>query len=99
MRVWCGTLDGSATDGFDVVVVGSGAMGRTAAITAADAGARVAVLEKADYLGGTSSVSGGMFWVTMNSRMAELGDTDDRDDALRYLRAVTAGRTADDVLL
>ncbi|MFR9807139.1 FAD-dependent oxidoreductase [Pseudonocardia sp. RS010] len=96
MRVWCGIPDGPD---FDVVVVGSGAIGLTAAITAADAGARVAVLEKADYLGGTSAVSGGMFWVPMNSRMAELGVTDDRDDALRYLRAVTAGRTADDVLL
>jgi 3-oxosteroid 1-dehydrogenase len=39
-----------------------------------------------------------MFWVPGNRRMAELGRTDSRDDALRYLRAVTAGRTADDVL-
>jgi 3-oxosteroid 1-dehydrogenase len=95
VHVWCGTLD---EPDFDLVVVGSGAIGLTAAVTAADAGARVAVLEKADYLGGTSAVSGGMFWVPMNSRMAEIGATDDRDDALRYLRAVTAGRTADAVL-
>lgn len=94
MRVWCGDLGAE----HDMVVVGAGAIGLTAALTAADAGARVAVLEKARYLGGTSAVSGGMFWVPCNGRMAELGLSDDRDDALRYLRAVTSGRTADDVL-
>ncbi|GAA4845673.1 FAD-dependent oxidoreductase [Pseudonocardia benzenivorans] len=94
MRVWTGDLARE----HDMVVVGAGAIGLTAALVAADAGARVAVLEKAPYLGGTSAVSGGMFWIPMNTRMAALGLTDDREDALRYLRAVTAGRTADDVL-
>ncbi|WP_103381320.1 FAD-dependent oxidoreductase [Pseudonocardia dioxanivorans] len=94
MRVWTGDLARE----HDMVVVGAGAIGLTAALVAADAGARVTVLEKAPYLGGTSAVSGGMFWIPMNTRMAALGLTDDREDALRYLRAVTAGRTADDVL-
>jgi 3-oxosteroid 1-dehydrogenase len=96
MRIWTGAL--TTDSAFDVVVVGSGAIGLTAALTAADAGARVAVLEKAGYLGGTSAVSGGMLWIPLNGRMADLGVSDDREDALRYLRAVTAGRTADDVL-
>lgn len=95
MRVWSGTLD---ADGVDLVVVGAGAIGLTAALVAADAGARVVVLEKAPYLGGTSAVSGGMFWVPGNRRMGAMGLSDTRDDALRYLRAVTAGRTAEDVL-
>jgi len=94
VRIWNGEL----APEVDVIVVGSGAIGLTAALTAADAGARVAMLEKARYLGGTAAVSGGMFWVPCNRRMAELGRSDSRDDALRYLRAVTAGRTADDVL-
>lgn len=94
MRVWNGDLGPE----HDMLVVGAGAIGLTAALVAADAGARVAVLEKAPYLGGTSAVSGGMFWIPMNTRMGALGLSDDRDDALRYLRAVTAGRTADDVL-
>ncbi|MBW0090167.1 FAD-dependent oxidoreductase [Pseudonocardia sp. KRD-184] len=94
MRVWCGDVAAAA----DVVVVGSGAIGLTAALAAADGGARVAVLEKAPYLGGTAAVSGGMLWVPLNRRMAELGIADDRDAALRYLAAVTAGRTDPDVL-
>lgn len=99
MRIWNGELAaGSNAAEFDVVVVGAGAIGLTAALAAADEGARVAVLEKAKYLGGTSAVSGGMFWVPCNRAMTEMGLSDSRDDALRYLRAVTAGRTADDVL-
>lgn len=94
MRVWSGDVEAGA----DVVVVGSGAIGLTAALAAADGGARVVVLEKASYLGGTAAVSGGMLWVPMNRQMGSLGVDDDRDAALRYLAAVTDGRTAPDVL-
>ena len=43
----------------DVLVVGSGAGGLTAAIAAADAHGRVLVIEKSDEYGGTSATSGG----------------------------------------
>ena len=43
---------------YDVVVVGSGAAGMTAAIRAASAGLSVLVLEKSQYFGGTTSVFG-----------------------------------------
>lgn len=46
----------------DVVVVGSGVSGSAAAMTAARAGARVALLEKLDDFGGSAALSAGMFW-------------------------------------
>jgi succinate dehydrogenase/fumarate reductase flavoprotein subunit len=46
----------------DLVVVGSGMAGMTAAAAVAAAGGRVAVVEKAAELGGSSAMSGGWVW-------------------------------------
>lgn len=67
---------------YDVVVLGTGAAGLTAAIAEADAGARVAVFEKAEKVGGTAAWSGGMVWVPQNAHMAELGLSDSREQAM-----------------
>lgn len=69
----------------DVLVVGSGAAGFSAAITAAQEGASVTMFECADEVGGTTALSGGSAWIPNNSGMRALGLVDDRDDALRYL--------------
>lgn len=89
MKVWCDDL----TAEYDVIVVGSGAIGLTAALAAHSRGARVAVLEKADFLGGTAAVSGGMVWVPMNKEMLALGASDRREAALEYLTTLVGGRT------
>ncbi len=76
---------------FDVVVLGSGAAGLTAALTARGHGARVAVFEKADKIGGTSAWSGGMIWIPNNPHMQRLGIEDSRDDAITYLMSMSHG--------
>jgi succinate dehydrogenase/fumarate reductase flavoprotein subunit len=83
----------------DVVVVGSGAAGLTAATLAHDGGAEVVVLEKAPLIGGTTGVSGGMPWVPLNRHMADLGVDDSRDEALTYIRRLTLGREPDPALV
>jgi 3-oxosteroid 1-dehydrogenase len=72
----------------DVLVVGSGAAGLTAAITAADAGQRTLVLESTEKWGGTTNLSGGGLWMPTNPIMAELGLPDSVDEALTYMDAV-----------
>ena len=75
----------------DVIVLGSGASGLTAALAAHDRGASVVVLEKADRVGGTSAWSGGMVWVPCNPHMDEAGLADSRDEVLIYLASLSHG--------
>lgn len=83
----------------DVVVVGSGGAALTAATMASDSGAEVLVLEKADMLGGTTAVSGGVAWLPGNHLMEKAGIADSREEALAYLRRVAGGREPDPELL
>lgn len=82
----------------DVLVVGSGATGLTAAILAHDGGAKVAVIEKTDRIGGTSAVSGGGLWIPMNSHMKDIGFDDSREEALAYCRALSMGRSDEELV-
>ena len=82
---------------FDVVVLGTGAAGLVAALAAHDAGARVGVFEKADVIGGTTALSGGVCWLPCNHLAAEAGLHDSREDALAYLRSLSHGLIQDDL--
>ena len=76
---------------FDVVVLGTGAPGLTAAIAAHAEGASVGIFEKSEQVGGTTAWSGGMVWVPCNPHMPELGLSDSRDEALTYLASLSHG--------
>ncbi|WP_438944023.1 3-oxosteroid 1-dehydrogenase [Nocardia blacklockiae] len=73
---------------YDVVVVGSGAAGMTAALTAAHHGLRAVIIEKAAHYGGSTARSGGGVWIPGNKALKASGRPDDREDARRYLHNI-----------
>jgi len=79
----------SAANEVDVLVLGSGAGGMTAALCAAAFGLDVLLVEKAAVLGGTTARSAGSVWIP-NSRHAPATDTPEH--ALTYLRGVLGNR-------
>ena len=76
---------------YDVVVLGSGAAGLTAAVRAAAGGARVGLFEKAATVGGTSAWSGGTVWLPNSRHEVKAGFTDSREDVVTYLLSLSHG--------
>lgn len=74
-----------AHETYDVIVIGAGAGGMTAAAVAAAEGLRVLVIEKTGFVGGTTAWSGGMVWIPANAKMKEAGLSDSITDAVQYL--------------
>lgn len=72
-------------DDYDIVVAGSGAAGLSAAIIAHAKGLRVAIVEKTELIGGTTSYSGGVSWVPNSRQNIENGSNDTIESAERYL--------------
>jgi succinate dehydrogenase/fumarate reductase flavoprotein subunit len=77
---------------YDVVVMGSGAAGLTAALVAAKAGNTVAVLEKADHFGGTTAISGGGIWIPVSPQSKAEGVNDSIEVARNYVLGVVGNR-------
>ena len=75
----------------DLLIVGSGAGGMTAALTAYDRGGRPLLIEKTERYGGSSAMSGGGLWVPNNHLMAQAGVDDTPEDAWSYLKG-TVGK-------
>ncbi|MCS7480580.1 3-oxosteroid 1-dehydrogenase [Umezawaea endophytica] len=76
---------------YDVVVVGSGAAGMTAALTAAKRGLSCVVVEKAPTYGGSAARSGAGIWVPNNEVLLAAGVPDTPQKATAYLAAVVGG--------
>jgi 3-oxosteroid 1-dehydrogenase len=91
------SADGKTTgwaEEYDVVVIGSGAGGMTAALCAQAQGLSAVVLEKSDKYGGTSAVSGGGIWVPCNDEMKAHGGSDSYADARQYLDTLIGNSVA-----
>jgi succinate dehydrogenase/fumarate reductase flavoprotein subunit len=78
---------------YDVVVLGAGAAGLTAAIVSAIEGKRTLLIEKSDQIGGTSALSSGSAWIPNNAYQRRSGITDDAEAALAYLDALVGDRS------
>ena len=71
----------------DVIIIGYGLSGAVAAIEAHDRGAEVIILEKSQYPGGCSILSGGMVLCARNA-----------EDATKYLIATSGGRVDESLI-
>lgn len=71
----------------DLLVIGSGT-GMAAALAAQELGLSTLIVEKTEYVGGSTARSGGAFWLPDNPILAEAGTGDSRERAETYVRAV-----------
>jgi len=77
---------------YDVVVVGAGGAGMTAALAAARQGLDTVLLEKTNYFGGSTARSGGGVWIPGNYALVAAGEAEDpvqeSAESKRYLDAI-----------
>lgn len=71
----------------DLLVVGSGT-GMAAALSAKEQGLDVLVVEKTQYVGGSTALSGGGVWLPANPVLTGSGSSDTLDQGLNYTRSV-----------
>lgn len=69
-------------DDYDVVIVGGGGAGYSAAISARDLGATVLVAEAGERAGGSTAMCGGVFYAAGTSIQRAAGILDDTADAM-----------------
>lgn len=75
-------------DSYDVVVVGAGGAGMTAALAAARCGLDTVVIEKSGYFGGSTARSGGGVWIPGNYALKDAGQADAAEESKRYLDSI-----------
>ena len=83
----------------DLVAIGSGIGGLSAAITAHDHGLSALVLERSDQVGGVTALSMGEVWVAGNHHAAALGIEDSPDSGFRYLKRLSMDYGTDAAIL
>ncbi|AIY17665.3 3-oxosteroid 1-dehydrogenase [Pimelobacter simplex] len=77
-------------DSYDVVVVGAGGAGMSAALAASAQGLDTVLVEKSSYFGGSTARSGGGVWIPGNYALEAAGQVDpgDREAAKTYLDSI-----------
>jgi len=75
------------SNSYDLIVIGAGGAGMSAALFGAIRGAKVLLLESTEYVGGTTAYSGGTIWIPNTLHAATVNQTDSISQAETYLRA------------
>lgn len=73
---------------YDLVIVGSGGGSMAAALAAKTLGKKAVILEKLDKVGGSTSFSGGVWWVPNNALLRDAGIEDSYEKSKRYFESV-----------
>lgn len=79
----------------DILVVGSGAAGMTAALKSSDCGLDVIIAEKAEKFGGTSALSGAVLWIPGSDKAVNMGHEDSVDEAVDYILTIAGNEDID----
>ncbi|WP_395310663.1 FAD-binding protein [Mycobacterium sp. AMU20-3851] len=79
----------------DVLVIGSGGGGMTAALKAKAAGLSTLIVEKSAKFGGSTALPGGGIWVPGAPSQRRAGYTPDPDGVFEYLKTITGGLVSD----
>jgi succinate dehydrogenase/fumarate reductase flavoprotein subunit len=82
-------------DEVDLLVIGGGAAGMTAALVGSIEGLRTMLCEKTEMVGGTTATSAGTVWIPGSSQSRRAGIPDSIEQAKRYLRAVIGTEAQD----
>src|ERR1700709_760935 len=72
----------------DVVVVGAGGAGMTAALAAHHRGLETVLIESSPWFGGSTSRSGGGVWIPNNYALEKAGKTNTLEESREYLHAI-----------
>jgi succinate dehydrogenase/fumarate reductase flavoprotein subunit len=82
----------------DLVVIGAGAAGMTAALVGALEGLKTVLCEKSDMVGGTTATSAGTVWIPGSRQSKAAGLPDSIETAKTYLTAILGADAEDDCL-
>ena len=78
---------------YDLVVIGAGAGGMSAALFAAIRNRKVLLVESTEYVGGTSALSAATIWIPNSHHAAAVDQNDSRENASHFLNAAVGNRS------
>ncbi|UYZ83927.1 FAD-dependent oxidoreductase [Entomomonas sp. E2T0] len=86
-------------DEYDIVVIGAGGAGMSAAVFATMKGAKVLLVERTEYVGGTTAFSAGTTWIPNTHHAASVGAFNDTKDKAKHYLNIVIGEKADQAML